>query len=726
MIDLDKINAGNHHPAIEEIVEVLCNKTQNTDKGFFRVTAAYFLAKMAATMRAKVFTHDRGEIPVNLYALALATSGFGKGHSVNVLESQFLAGFKQVFMEDTMPTIVEQNLREYANYKAAKALTGDPDKEYESACSLLTWLGTYPFTFDSGTAPAVKQLRDRLILTKIGAINLQVDEIGSNFENSMEVFNVFLELFDQGLTKMKLTKNSAENKRSEELEGKTPTNMLLFGTDSKLFDGGAIEAAFWTFLETGYARRCLFAQGHQDRKAFYTMTAEEIYKLQINPTNNAVVDKWAEHFSKLADPRMYEWTAQVDHPVGIELLEYKIHCEKLADTMKDHENVRKAELSHRYFKALKLAGALAFVDQSVEVEMSHLHQAIKLVEESGAAFQTLLTREKPYVKLAKYIADVNTEVTHADLLEALPFYKSGQAARNEMMNLAIAWGYPRHIIIKKTFLDGIEFFKGESLKQTDLSQLSLSVSNNYAYNYEASLLSFDQLPDLAVLDDGNNGPMHWCNHAFEGGHRAEEKVIPGFDMIVIDVDGGVNIATVHELFAEYKHMTYTTKRHDPNGEHRFRLVFPINYFLELNSEEYKEFMTSFMEWLPFAVDEGANQRARKWETNPKAITHLNQEGNIIDVLPFIPRTTRNDQFKKELQQVKSMDNLERWFAQRMASGNRNNNMIKFALALVDSGWGLQEVNDAVYAFNKKLHNPLPEAEIASTIMQTVARKVQSP
>ena len=77
----------------QDITDVLCNRTQNQDRGFFRVEAAYFLAKMAATMRAVIKTKDRGDIPVNLYALALATSGFGKGHSVNIIETQFLGEF---------------------------------------------------------------------------------------------------------------------------------------------------------------------------------------------------------------------------------------------------------------------------------------------------------------------------------------------------------------------------------------------------------------------------------------------------------------------------------------------------------------------------------------------------------------------------------------------------------------------------------------------------------
>ena len=90
MIDLDTIN---HHPAIDEIVAVICNKTQNVDRGFYDIEIAYFLGKMAASMRVALITKDRGEVPVNIYALALATSGSGKGYSVGIMENEFLQGF---------------------------------------------------------------------------------------------------------------------------------------------------------------------------------------------------------------------------------------------------------------------------------------------------------------------------------------------------------------------------------------------------------------------------------------------------------------------------------------------------------------------------------------------------------------------------------------------------------------------------------------------------------
>ena len=709
-----------HHPAVEDIVDVLCNKTQNIDRGFFRAEVAYFLAKMASCMRATIVTKDRGEIPVNLYVLALATSGFGKGHSVNIVENEFLKGFKTRFMEDTFQVISEQNLWNIANTRAARNGT-DQQEEFERAEKEFKQAGAFPFTFDSGTPPAVKQLRHKLLLSSAGSINFQVDEIGSNLLGVSDVLTLFLELFDQGLVKQKLTKNTAENTRTEELDGKTPTNALLFGTPSKLLDGAQTEDQFYSFLETGYARRCLFGFG-QHQRAGENMSPEEVFRRLTEQSNVDTVNKWSNHFHNLADPAVFGWKMVVEDDVAIQLLAYKIDCEHIADQLAEHEEIKKAELSHRYFKALKLAGALAFVDQSVEIEMEHLLSAIKLVEESGMAFQTILNREKAYVKLAKYIATVGTEVTHADLHEALPFYKSSNSARNEMMTLATAWGYKKHIIIKKSFVDGIEFFKGETLQETDINEIIISYSNHWAYNYLEERVPFDQLHVLTQQDG-----MHWSNHHFRNQHRTEENVIAGFNTIVLDVDEGISLDTVQELMKDYKFLIYTTKRHQTEGHgDRFRMILPINYTLALDNEEYREFMKSIFAWLPFKTDESYQKREKKSETFSGGQYIYNMDGELFDALPFIPKTSRNEQHKSNFQKLESLDNLERWFAQRIAVGNRNDNMAKYAFALVDSGMSLIDVQNMVHSFNKKLNNPLSENEIDGTILTSVAKRYTGP
>ncbi|AVO23145.1 DNA primase [Xanthomonas phage RiverRider] len=716
MIDLSGVQ---HHVTVEEIVDVLCNKTQNTDRGFFRATVVFFLAKMASCQRATVVTKDRGALPVNMYTLALATSGYGKGHSVGIMENELMQPFKERFTLDTMPVISEQTHWDLANKRALRN-GSDPNDEFEKVGSDAVRSGKIPFTFDSGTVPAVKQLRHALLLAGCGAINLQIDEIGSNLIGNVELLNLFLELYDQGIVKGKLTKNTAENTRSEEIDGKTPTNLLLFGTQSKLLDAGQTEEQFYSFLETGYARRCIFGIGSQDRKAFHSQSPEEIYRRLIQPNNNAAVKKWSQHFHALADPAMFGWQMNVDDDVSIKLLEYKIACEKAADLMPEHEEIKKAELSHRYFKALKLAGTYAFIEQSTMVEMDHLLSAILLVEESGLAFQSILNRKKSYMKLAEYIASVDGEVTHADLNEQLPFYKTGVGFRNEIISMATAWGYKQHIIIKKRFENNIEFFSGETLKETDLDEIILSYSDSFAYNYSAERVPFDQL-HLLTQEKG----LHWANHHFRGNHRAEENVVPEFNCIVIDVDEGTSLISAHELMKEYRFMTYTTKRHQVDGHaDRFRMVIPINYHLKLEADDYKEFMNNIMKSLPFTSDEAANQRAKKWETFDGGEYHYN-DGVIFDALKFIPKTSKNEQHQAEFKKIENLDNLQRWFAARInETGNRNNNLLRYAMTLVDNGLPLIDVQNLVLSFNQMLEAPLDDPEIRSTILVSVGKKYQ--
>lgn len=713
MINLDGVT---HHPAIEEIVEVLNNRTQNTDKSFFRTVAAYFLGKMAASMRATIHTKDRGEVPVNIYAMAFGSSGYGKGFSISILENEILDAFKSRMMSETFPVIADKNLWDLANTKAARDAT-DPQAEYDKYKAAFDRAGEYPFTFDSGTGAAVRQLRNKLLLGKIGSINYQVDELGSNLEGSTEILNTYLELYDQGLIKQKLIKNTSENVRDEDIGGKTPTNMLLFGTPVKVLDGGKTEDLFYSMLEVGFARRCIFGFGHQDKKASHSLTPEEIYRNLTQPQNSALIGKWRSIFYDLANPTKYSWVMLLQDDEAIELIRYKVECEKFADNLPDYREIQKAEVSHRYFKALKLAGAFAFVDGDSFITMENLKRAILLVEESGQAFQTILNREKSYVRLAKFIATEGTELTHADLHEALPFYKTSVGARNEMISLATAWGYKQHIIIKKSYVDGIEMFKGETLKETNLSDMLFSFSDHFAYNYAENdtPVAFNQLHMLT-----QSKGMHWANHRFKNGHRSEETVIPGFNMIVFDIDGGVPISLAQEFFKDYKNLIYTTKRHTPT-ENRFRIILPLNYHLELDEEDYRLFMQSFAKWLPFEYDNHADQRSRKWLCHDGDFFY-NEDGKLLDALQFIPRTSKNEQFEEEFKKVSSLDNLERWFASRMQEGNRNNNMLRFAMALVDSGMSYKEVKEKVNAFNKKISNKLSQNELDNTIFVTVSKQ----
>ena len=702
-----------YHPAAESLVEVLCSKTQNSNPLFFRVLVGYYFGVVASSMRAVIVTHDRGDIPVNIYALNLSTSGSGKGFSTNIIENEVIGLFRQRFMEETFPQLAEINLPKLSLKRANRKST-DPDEELVRVQKEFDAAGQLAFSFDSGTPAAVKQMRHKLLMANAGAVNLQIDEIGSNLVGNTDVLSTFLELYDVGLIKQKLTKNTNENTRGEEIVGRTPTNMLLFGTPSKLLNGSKTEEELYSMLETGYARRCLFGYSRASNKDTH-LTPEQVYDMLTNKASNMVLQNLSDKLEQLADMSNANRRILMSKETSLLLIEYRLKCEKEANNLPEHEEIKKAEISHRYFKALKLAGAYAFIDDSPELTSDHLYNAIKLAEESGIAFNQLLTRDRNYVKLAKYIATVRRDITQADLVEDLPFYRGAAAQKQEMLILATAWGYKNNIIIKKSFSDGIEFLRGESLQETNLAKLTVAYSTDITEGYINEYAPWDKLHVLT-----QKAGLHWVAHHLTEGYRNEENCIPGFNLVVIDVDGGVNLSTVQLLLKNYKYLLYTTKRHT-DAEHRFRLILPINYTLNLDAKEYKELMNNIYAWLPFTVDTQTNQRSRKWLSHNGHYEY--NEGEVLDVLPFIPKTSKNEERKILLESQQSMDNLERWVTNNIGDGNRNNMLLRYAMILMDAGFSFDQINSRVKDLNEKIPDKLDEAEIMSTIMVTVAKAI---
>lgn len=379
---------------------------------------------------------------------------------------------------------------------------------------------------------------------------------------------------------------------------------------------------------------------------------------------------------------------------------------------------------------MKLAGTYAFIDGSPEIKEDHIYAAIKLAEDSGDNFAATLSRDRAYVKVAKYISTINREITHVDLMEDLPCYKGSESARRDILTLATTWGYKNNVIIKRQFLDGIEFLHGESLKEVDLDELSVAYSTKLAHGYQNETPSFC---DFHKLTQQSN--LHWTSHHLKGGsdnppqgHRVKESVIPGCEVIVLDVDNGVSMDTAKLLLSDYTYHMHTTKSHkkvivdkNPNGDDRFRIIMPLSHTVKLDDKDFKEFMSNIYDWLPFEVDIGTNQRERKWQTHPGQ--YFDNEGEVLDAFSFVPKTAKSEQQKSVVQSLQNLDNLERWFVGKTGIGNRSNNLIRFALMLVDDGKSFAEVQDKLTSLNNKLSDPIDEIELNTTIMRSVGNAI---
>jgi hypothetical protein len=524
-----------------------------------------------------------------------------------------------------------------------------------------------------------------------------------------------MELYDRGLIKQKLIKNTQENVRLEELPGNTPTNLMMFGTPTKLLDGGKTEEEFKQFLETGYGRRLLYGYTVDNNRTKYA-SAEERFRQMTDVNLGRDILQIQQTFTNFAK-RPFNPVLQMSEADAIYLVDYQMKCEEKADNYKDHMDIHRAEMAHRYFKALKLAGAYTFTDNSTEITRDHLDYAISVVEDSGEAFHALMRKQGPYERLAHYLANSDQEVTQHELMEELPFYKGSESQRKELMTLAMAFGYRNNIIIKCRMLDNIEFFQGETLLETDLNSLTVAISQDIAYNFDTHdpKPSFDLLHRLTTLEG-----HHYTAHEFVNGHRKNENVIPGFDLLILDCDGDASISLVKVLLEDYSFLLSTTKRHTEEAN-RFRLILPLSHRLKLTSDDYSKFMMNVFEWLPFPVDEGAKDIARKWATHPGIYEY--NKGNVIDATMFIPETKKSDETKEQITAT-GIGNIERWFKTNTSKGNRANHLYRYGMVMIDADWSLPDIIDKMDTFNKSLEVPLPEEQFRNSTVKSISKEFQ--
>ena len=704
-----------YDPVTEMLTDIMCAKTQNKERMFFRVANSYYWGLLASQMHATIEGWGGSKIPINIYAMNLSPSGTGKGYSTGLVEEQVIDRFRNTYMEVTFPMAANNNMQLIAHQRAKRKGT-DPVDEMESLEKEFNSIGSLLFSFDSATVPAVKQLRHKLNLAKSGGVNLQVDEIGANLVGQTETLNAFLELYDKGMIKDKLVKSSAENTRFERIEGFTPTNMLLFGTPSKLLDSGLTQKYLTEMLEMGYARRCFFGYIPKVKKDV-AADATALVNQMFNNGSDAQLDALSCSLEQLADISNMNKVIRIEHDEAIYLMEYKISCDKRAECLKDHETIMRSEMENRFFKVLKLAGAYAFRDYSPNITIDHLDAAMRLAEDSGEHFARLMQPEFDYEKVAKYLADCGTSVTLPDLEQALPCFRGSKQQKDQCIEYAVAWGYKHNIVIKKLYDGNILFLRGETLKKTNLDEIIISTSTKLAEGYDSVRIPFDK---LSMLGSTNN--YHWANHHFEGGYRRDDHTQLGFNTIVLDVDGTLPLATAIELMKGYKAYFYTTKRHqDSDGLDRYRIILPTNYELQLDKEEYKMFMDNVMSALPFEMDESCNQRNKKWLTCESAETHIN-DGELFDVIPYIPRTAKNEEREAKFKDQKDLDNLERWVLNNTGDGNRNKQLYNFAMVLYEGGLDFVDIGARVRSLNDKLADKLDEQELQATILKSIQSK----
>ena len=68
----------NYDPVTEMLTDIMCAKTQNSERMFFRVANSYYWGLLASQMHAQVVGWGGSKLPINIYAMNLSPSGTGE------------------------------------------------------------------------------------------------------------------------------------------------------------------------------------------------------------------------------------------------------------------------------------------------------------------------------------------------------------------------------------------------------------------------------------------------------------------------------------------------------------------------------------------------------------------------------------------------------------------------------------------------------------------------
>ena len=693
---------------INKIHTIIESKMGKTNTHFMNMMIFNKLSQIASHMNICVETWDKALLPINFYGVALAPSGFNKGRINKTLQDNVFKKFRDEY-EEYSTSYAGNNVNMLAERKATKE-----GIEFEEALDILVkrWqkLPDKLYDFSDATEAGLKGLREKYTMAGVGGTCMQIDEIAYNIEKFEEVVGALLEAYDFGESKDKLIKVDSNGE-----SGAIPATLFMFGSPSALLNGSKEEEKFISMLIQGYARRMFFCYINE-----YQHIDDEDPKVILERIREAkgMDNELLSHFQDLATVDWHKKIINVPDEIYYKIIEYERENKKKALELKSHQEAEKFELGHRHWKLFKLMGLLAMADLRDTITEEDFNDAMELTLESGEHFTRIVTRPPNHVRLFEFLVDMESRLTESDLYEHLYFYShSNTVQRKEMRNLANAYAYSQNGFIRETIRNGVTFYEAEVMKKTDLNKIRISYSTDIANGYSNEEVKWNELKDFCKTDG-----FHYTVHHFKEGHRKSENIIEGFNLLVLDIDDGLPIEMTQSLLNEYTYYIYTTKRHTPQY-HRYRVILPLSNIVKLNDKDYKKFMENIFEWLPFSVDTATKDISRKWLTNKGE--SFSNDGVLLDPTDFIPDTSNEKEYRKRLEDLSNLDNLERFFMSQIDDGlGRNNVILKFALMLVDGGQNYEQVEDRVLALNEKLVSPIPVSEIMSTVMKTVRRKME--
>lgn len=539
-------------------------------------------------------------IPINSIMFCIAKSGASKDSSLKAARKCFQKGY------DIINEIRQQTAINNAIEQATNAGYDIPDKfaGYKDF-----YIAPNPlFVAISTTEGFIQHLND-LSNDTLGAGYIFSGEIGAELASNLnltENIKVLSELYDEGSKEVKIIK--ARENQSKEVKN-LPVSALFIGSQDNLLYDDTIKRKFKTEFTTKLARRSFFVFVHEDMNTNNFSSIQELLKVERIIEDKAISNRneVSEYIEELTNELIQSpmQTISVDEDVRDLFALYRKYNQEIANTIDSQFPIAKLTRTHLQWKALKLSGALALIQQATTIELAHYKAAIEFVElinDDVYKFEKELVKE-PYELFADYVRlyAINGEYTiNLHNLRKTGFIPmKGQSSNHmkELVKLANSYDELGEYTLKNDTISFKELTKTNNILLSFLpcsgTKKQRAVKCNDGFQCEE--ITFADLHEMLL------GDYAYSQFKFLNGVRGKDNIISGCKWIVLDVDTSeITDEEAHLLLSDINH--YIVRTSNKNNPNKFRVLIELDMEVDIPDLQWKPFIAAIVEDLGLIAD----------------------------------------------------------------------------------------------------------------------------
>lgn len=616
--ELDSLNAfSNELPPILDLV-VKAIPINNIPEEMKLIIAISEIVTFSSQFRRNIWHWDGFELPINSTSFVIAGSGAGKDAAVKAARRCFSVAAK---MLDDKRLSAAKKLAISAASEAGET----PPYEFEN---YKKFYSAPPPTLIAPTTPQglIQHLNDIAVLP-LGAGSIYAGELGDELAtnaNMLEIIKVISEVFDTGDKESVYTKG--KEFRSKEISA-MPLSALFVGSPKYILYDYAVKKKFLIAFESKLARRSFFWYAPKPMPKIENTPLLVLTKMEreLSVTANKFKELVSAGAVQVAKYNIAKQNALIHIEDDVQDLfnVYKIYNDRFSDTISHKYPLSKLVRQHLQWKALKLAGAFAIMEECDSITTDHYLSAIRFCEKLDVAmmnFEKDLFKEQ-YEVFSDYMQnncdDGKLFLSLHELRKS--GYISTQGAHlskmKELCHLASSYdpngvytyddtGVTYEAIIKVNELS-------LSFKPVDNSRIEKAVVSKADHaiiakekqyvaasattDFSTASAEFSDLADL-LSDDNAYSPFIFRNNT-----RGADNIISGAKFLVLDIDkSNITFEEAHYILQDINHHIAQTS--DVTNPFKFRILLELDSVVDVNSQVWKHFYLSIANALSLNVD----------------------------------------------------------------------------------------------------------------------------